>query len=238
MDLVSLKDKLDEETYVALTQYITDLEGQRDSARQESIKHRQSLKAKVLELEQTNSSLQSAQDEMLARLGVDSIDALAQIDPKGQAEAVKQYEVKLKRLESQLSERQSAYEELNGRYRGTLQSSALRRAMSGHEWIDTDIVESYINSHLVWDENQMLYKSNDGSLLSLEQGLQVLAKERPQLLKTSGASGSGFRGQPASGAPKTPNPWAKDTRNLTQQILLERNEPERAAQLKAAAGIT
>jgi hypothetical protein len=34
------------------------------------------------------------------------------------------------------------------------------------------------------------------------------------------------------------NPWAKETRNVTQQMLLENTKPELAKQLKAAAGVT
>lgn len=40
---------------------------------------------------------------------------------------------------------------------------------------------------------------------------------------------------PPSGSDK--NPWAKDTYNLTQQMLLENTKPELAKQLKAAAGV-
>jgi hypothetical protein len=45
----------------------------------------------------------------------------------------------------------------------------------------------------------------------------------------------------SNGAPAAPagvvNPWAAETRNLTQQMLLENTKPELAKQLKAAAGV-
>lgn len=202
MDLESFKDALGEENHAALVKYVSDLEGQRDAARQESIKHRQSLKAKVAELESANRDLSRAQEEMLERLGVESIDALKELDPKGQAEAAKQFEAKLKRLEKDLAERQAAYDELHNRHRGSLQAAALRKAMSGHEWIDSDLIEAFVSSRLTWEDDQVLYKTDDGLALSLDEGLQTLVKERPQLLKSSGAGGSGYRGKPANGDAK------------------------------------
>ncbi len=202
MDLEKLKEALGEETHAELAQFVADLEGQRDSARQESIKHRSGLKAKVAELEQKNATLTRTQEEMLERLGVESLESLAELDPKGQADAVKQYEAKLKRMEREVAERAAAYEELNGRYRGSLQAAAMRKAMVGHEWIDTDLVEAYVGARLALEDDQVLYRAADGVNVPLEEGLQLLAKERPQLLKAAGAGGSGYRGKPANGDAK------------------------------------
>jgi hypothetical protein len=139
---------------------------------------------------------------MLERLGVDSLDALQELDPKGQAEAARQFEAKVKRLEKELSERHGALEQLSAKYRGSLQSAALTKAMGQHEWIDRDLIEAYVGARLTWDDDQVFYKADDGALLSLGDGLQTLAKERPQLLKSAGAGGSGYRGQPVSGTAK------------------------------------
>ena len=43
------------------------------------------------------------------------------------------------------------------------------------------------------------------------------------------------QGRQSTGEPA--NPFAKATRNLTQQVLMERNNPALAAQMKAAAGV-
>lgn len=202
MDLEALKTALGDEVHADLVKYVSDLEGQRDAARQESINHRKSLKAKLAEAESANSALQRTQEEMLERLGVESIDALKELDPKGQAEAAKQFETKIKRLETQVAERSGAYEELNTRYRRSLQDAAMRKAMAGHEWIDHDLVEAFVSARLTWEDDQVLYKTSDGVAVSLEEGLQVLVKERPQLLKAAGAGGSGYRGKPANGDAK------------------------------------
>ena len=47
-----------------------------------------------------------------------------------------------------------------------------------------------------------------------------------------GGAGGGNRGGGAK------NPWAKDTRNLSQQGIMERDNPTQAAQLKREAGVT
>lgn len=202
MDLESLKETLGEEAHAELTKFVEDLTGQRDAARQESIKHRTSLKAKAGDLEQRNLELQRAQEEMLERLGVESLEQLKELDPKGQADAVKQYEAKLKRYEKEVADKQAAYDELHGRYRGSLQMTAMTKAMQAHEWIDSDLVSSFVSARLVMEDDQVLYRLDDGVTVSLAEGLQTLAKDKPHMLKAAGAGGSGYRGKPANGDAK------------------------------------
>jgi hypothetical protein len=198
MNLDALKDQLGDETHGELLKFVDDLTGQRDAARQESIKHRTSLKAKAGDLEQRNLELQRAQEEMLERLGVESMDQLKELDPKGQADAMKQYEAKLKRVEKDAADKQAAYDDLHGRYRGSLKDSAMRRALADHEWIDSDVVADFVGARLAWEEDQVLYRLSDGVTVSLAEGLQTLAKEKPHLLKAAGAGGSGYRGKAAN----------------------------------------
>lgn len=194
MDISQLKEQLGDETFADLQAYITDLEGQRDSARKESINHRHSLKQKAADLEEQNRLLTQQQTELFERLGVESADQLNELDPKGQAEAAKQFEAKLKRIERELSERQDAYQKLEQKHKGTLQEAAMRQAMAGHEWIDADLVASFVTSRLVWDDDAVRYKADDGLVMDLGEGLKTLAHEKPHLLKTAGAGGSGYRG--------------------------------------------
>lgn len=194
MDLDKLKEALDEERFTELETYINDLVGQRDSARKESISGRQSLKAKASELEDENKALKRTQAELFERLGVQDIEQLSELDPKGQAEAAKQYEAKLKRIEKEMQEREQAYAQLETKHKGTLQEAAMRRAMADHEWIDADLVASFVNGRLAWDDDNVKYKADDGLLMDLTEGLQTLAKEKPHLLKSTGTSGSGYRG--------------------------------------------
>lgn len=50
------------------------------------------------------------------------------------------------------------------------------------------------------------------------------------------ASGGGSKGGEGKGGSDS-NPWAKDTRNLTQQAALMKSDPAEAERLKAAAGV-
>lgn len=56
--------------------------------------------------------------------------------------------------------------------------------------------------------------------------------------KPRGGSGSGTSTSTTGGGKTTVNPWAKATRNLTQQGQILRTNPELAARLKAEAGVT
>jgi len=226
MDISTLKEKIDEAEFTELETFIKDLTGQRDAARKESIEKRQGLKTRVSELE-------TLQADLFERLGISSVDDLDDLDPKGQAEAAKQFEARVKRLERDLDAKVKAFSELEDRHRGTLQDVAMRKAMSTHEFVDADLVAAYVTPRLVWEDDAVMYKTDTG-VVSLDEGLTVLAKEKPHLVKASGAGGSGYRGGNGAGGAQV-NPWKKETRNLTEQARLSRENPQLAANLKAQA---
>lgn len=194
MDIEELREPLGEERFTALQTYVGDLIGQRDSARKESINHRQSLKARATELEEENKNLRRMQEELFERLGVESVEQLAELDPKGQAEVAKQYEAKLKRLERDLNEKQEAYAQLDTKHKRTKQDAAMREALGSHEWIDGDLVASYVSGRLAWDDDKVRFQAEDGLLMDLKDGVEALAREKPHLLKSAGPGGSGYRG--------------------------------------------
>ncbi|MGQ9815716.1 MAG: hypothetical protein ACUVR3_11310, partial [Candidatus Roseilinea sp.] len=213
MDLDALKDKLGEELHGELVQYITEIKAKAD-------KQQKTLRAKLAELEQANADLKRTQEDMLERLGVNTIDELKETAPKGQIEA------RLKRLEKELADKQAALNDLTNRYRNAMQDAAIRKALAGHEWADgaQDLVIDHLARRVVWDGDQISYKAEDGALLSLDEAMQTLIKQKPILLKSTTAGGSGYRGKPGFGATEgQPNPWAKETFNLTRQIELMRD---------------
>lgn len=230
MDIAKLKGKLDDATFVELETYVTDLTGQRDAARNESIAGRKGLKDKLAKLEADQAAL-------LEKLGIDSIDDVANLpDAKGAAEAARQYEAKLKRLERELADATKARDDVNGKFRDSLQRAAIAEALAGHEFLARDVVETFIGNRLTWEGEELLFKGDDGKLIPLKDGVAGFAKTRPELLKTASAGGAGFRpGNARGGAGATKNPWAAQTFNLTEQVALTKDNPELAAQLKAAA---
>lgn len=193
MDLETLKEALGDEKFAALKTYVDDLTGQRDAARNESITGRKGLREKLTKLEADQAAL-------LEKLGLDSLDDLANMpDAKGAAEAAKQFEAKTKRLERELAETRQAREQAEGKYKGTLQRAAVAEALGGHEFIARDIVESFIGARLVWEGDDLLFKSDDGRLMPIKDGVAGIAKTRPELLKPTGSGGAGVRQGNAGG---------------------------------------
>lgn len=193
MDLETLKEALGDEKFATLKTYVDDLTGQRDAARNESITGRKGLREKLTKLEADQAAL-------LEKLGLDSLDDLASLpDAKGAAEAAKQYEAKLKRMERELTDTKAAREQVEGKYKGTLQRAAVAEALGGHEFIARDLVETFIGQRLVWEGEDLLFKADDGRLMPIRDGVAGIAKTRPELLKPTGSGGAGVRQSNAGG---------------------------------------
>lgn len=187
MDIEALKEKLGDETFAKLKAHVDDLIGQRDTARNESINGRKTLKAE-------NDALKAFKAKALEKLGVDSdedLDALP--DAKGQAEAAKQYEAKLKKAERELAEAKKAAEDAAGALRGSRQKAAIAEALGKHEFVARDVVEAFVTPRLVWEGDEIMFKADDGKLVAVADGVAGLAKSRPELLKPTGTGGAGAR---------------------------------------------
>jgi hypothetical protein len=199
MDIAKLKDKLGDETFASLQGYVNDLIGQRDTAREESINGRKKLKT---DLEKAQATAAKA----LEKLGVENADDLDALpDAKGQAEALKQYDAKLKRAERERDEAKKLADEASGKFRGSLQKAAIAEALGGHEFIARDIVETFVSQRLTWEGDELLFKSDDGKLIPVKDGVAGIAKTRPELLEPTGTGGAGVRQSNAGsgGAGKT-----------------------------------
>lgn len=193
MDIETLKEALGDEKFSALKTYVDDLTGQRDAARNESITGRKGLKEKLAKLE-------SDQAALLEKLGLDSLDDLDSLpDAKGAAEAAKQYEAKTKRLERQLAEATAAREQAEGKFKDSLRRATIADALGGHEFIARDVVETFVSNRLTWEGDDLLFKTDDGKLVPVKDGVAGIAKTRPELLKPTGAGGAGVRQSNAGG---------------------------------------
>lgn len=226
MKIDDLKEKLGDETFNELKGYIDDLVGQRDAAREESIKGRKGLKAQVAEL-------QALKTKLFDKLGIDEEDDIDDLpDAKGQADALKQYETKLKRLEREATEKAKALEDLQSVRRKDLQQIAVGKALRGQEFNDPEVAELLIASKVEWDGDDIFYKTDKG-LVPLEDGVKLLTEQKPHLLKSAGKAGSGHRQPGGAGGQK--NPFSKESLNLTEQARLVRENPQLAEQMKAHA---
>lgn len=198
MNLEALKAKLDEAEFTQLTEHVTALTNQRDEARAESITGRKSLKAEV-------EDLRGLKAKLFDRLGIESADEIDALpDAKGQADAAKQFETKLKRMATELETTKGAYTTLEGKHRGTLLEAQLQKALAGHEFVDRDLVGEFVKARVKFEDDSFVYAEGD-KVISLEEGVKLLASTKPHLLKAQGTGGSGFNPTSTSGKVKAFN---------------------------------
>lgn len=222
MNLESLKEPLGAR-FAEVEQYVNSLIEQRDAARKESQTGRQGLKAKV-ETAEANLA------RLMEKLGIETLDELDALPPaKGQAEALKQFEARVKRLETELKTKSEALTALNAKHRTARLDSEIGKALGGHEFIDREVVEDYLRHRVDWQDDQMFYKSDKGDLIPLAEGVTLLAQTKPHLLKTPGARGSGYN----------PNPQQGQARAALSRTAFEALNPAaKAEHLKAGGALT
>jgi len=198
MDINTLKEALGDEKFAQLHGYVTDLIGQRDTARNESITGRKSLKGKV-------DALEAQQAALLEKLGLSSAEEMESLpDVKGMADAAKQLDARIKRAERERDEAKAAKAETDGKWRDSQRKVVMAEALTGHDWVARDIVETYFSQALVQEGDEFFFKSSDGKLIPPKDGAAGIAKTRPELLKPAGTGGAGVRQSNAgSGGAKT-----------------------------------
>lgn len=82
------------------------------------------------------------------------------------------------------------------------------------------------------EDGSVLYGAT-GDPMTTEEWVASLTKAAPHLFEPS--TGGGAPGGKGGTAHTGPNPWAKATPNLTERMKIEKNDPQLAARLKAAA---
>lgn len=211
MDLTALKPKLGDD-YITLETYVNDLIGQRDAARKESEQGRKALKTRVEALE----ALKTRLFDRLDLVSEDEIDALPDVKAaKGQNDALKQLEARLKRMENELGVKTQAYQELQTAHRSARLDATLAQALTKYDFVDPEIVAAYLKGRMTWDGDEPRYPGDNGVSIPLAEGVTLLAQTRPQLLKTKLPGGSGYN--PASGAMPAAGPEAEFARDPALQ---------------------
>jgi hypothetical protein len=200
MDLEKLKGKtIDEALLGELKAHVEGLEaraetaeGKAKTAQKESIDGRKQLKAE--------------RDAAFDKLGVTTLEELEALpDAKGQADAVKQVETKLKKAEAALAEEKTAHETLRGELATERRSTAIAKAISKHSFIDAEDVSTIVSARVkANDDGELMFTGDGGKLVKLDDGVAWLAKSKPHLVKPAGGNGgTGNRpaGQNSGGAP-------------------------------------
>lgn len=227
MDLETLKDKLDGETFGALKTYVagiltkaTDAEDKARLARKESEDGRKTLKANLA--------------TALEKLGIDSPDELDGLpDARGQADKAAQYETQIKRLTRERDEAIKASTDALGQITAAKRDKAIADAVAQHGFIDAESASVLIGARVKQEGDEFMFEA-DGKLLPIKDGAALLARSKPFLVKPAGVgAGSGFTGNGSGGG--SANPWSPKSFNVTEQMRIKREDPARAEALKSAA---
>jgi hypothetical protein len=108
------------------------------------------------------------------------------------------------------------------------------------QFIRTRMVDGKVTVEVLGANGAPRIKDHLGTPVSIADLLTEIRDTKPALFKPEEKRGLGTvpgnnGSQPPGGA--QPNPWVKESHNLTQQMVLENTKPELARQLKAAAGV-
>jgi hypothetical protein len=104
--------------------------------------------------------------------------------------------------------------------------------------VRTKMVDGKVTVEVLDVNNNPRIKDVQGTPFTIADLLAEVRESRPSLFKPEDKRGMGTT--PGNQPPANQgvvNPWAKETRNITQQMVLEKTKPELAKQLKAAAGV-
>ncbi|MDB6056235.1 MAG: hypothetical protein JWO95_79 [Verrucomicrobiales bacterium] len=71
--------------------------------------------------------------------------------------------------------------------------------------------------------------------MAIEEWLEAQLSEAPHLFESNAGGGAASNSSGGSGNRSVKNPFRRDSWNLTEQMRLQRNDPNRAQQLKASA---
>lgn len=223
LDISKLKEALGDQ-YSELETYVSDLIGQRDAARNESINKRKSLKAEV-------DNLSAVQAKLFERLGIDSAEEIDTLpDAKGQAEAARQFEAKLKRAEKERDEAKANASKAGGDLQKLRTDIEIEKALGAQNWRNRETAATIIRAGLVQEEDGVFYRAGE-KLIPIKDAIEVIAKEQPFLVNSTGARGSGYQGDGGAGG-------AGGGERLTRADFAALSPAEQMARVKSGAQIT
>jgi hypothetical protein len=197
MDITKLKGRLEDATFEELSKFVGDLTEQRDAARKESIDGRKAKDATIKELK-------SWQDKALEKLGLESPEGIEDLNIQGQADAAKQFEAKVRKLERDLETATKERDALFAQNREVTKTATLSKALGAHEFVDRDVVETFVSTRLEWEGDELIFKGEGGKVLSVADGVAEIVKAKPGLLKVPGDTGAGVPNSGTGGAGTKP----------------------------------
>lgn len=206
-DLDSLKDKLDGAMLDKLRAHVDELSTRAETAED---KARKAAKESI----DGRKTLKAERDAAFERLGVSTLEELEALpEAKGQAEAAKQLEAKLKKAEKERDEALAASAEATTKFKGLSREQQMRAATDGLDFKNLGDVLVLAERRIVEEGDELLFTTDEGKKVPLKDGFAWFAKTRPDYVKPSGDGdgGSGFKGaKPGGGGKPATKPERKD----------------------------
>ena len=195
IDLDKYKGKtLDGETLAKLTAELTaDTEATEARVTAAEEKARKAAKESI----EGRKTLKAERDKAFEKLGIDSPDELDTLpDAKGQGEATKQIEARLKKAERERDEAIQARDSVTGEVKAMKREASLSQALEGLKFKNPADVRVLLQSRVVEEGDELRFKTDDGKLVPLKDGAAWFARTRPDYVEAAdaGGKGSGFKG--------------------------------------------
>lgn len=207
-------------------------------------------------LEDTAGLKSALEKERQARKDLDKrLAGLKDVDPdeykrlKDEADAKEREKLEkdadLKRLSDKLTAKEREFSEKEAKLLGELRTmrldDSLKAAALAHG-VHKDYLDDFVTilkaRHVKLGDDlklQVLDADGDPSTLTLDDLMKEMKGKKPGYFEGSGASGGGSQ-QNRGGGGGEPNPWKKETFNLTKQGEILTADPARAKALAAEAG--
>lgn len=87
------------------------------------------------------------------------------------------------------------------------------------------------------DGKTVRYGKDATTPLTISEWVDQQVSDAPHLFESSSGGGAGGSGSGGAGNGRVTNPWKKETWNMTEQVMLSKTDPARAARLKSEAGV-
>jgi len=142
-----------------------------------------------------------------------------------------------KRHEKKIEELTKERDDLHQKYTGTKRDIGLKDSLNevGVASHLREYAEEYWSNRSQLDEEGNLV-TKDGTPLNDAIKEWAESDKGKHFIAAPGNSGGGAGGGRGTGANTKDNPWSKESQNLTEQMRIQRADPEKAKRLKAEAG--
>ncbi len=205
--------KITQEEYDEAMAEIEVYKNQVKEARGEAAKRRVKLKELEAQLNKLKSIVQTLGDKFGVDLDEDEKafeklkEELEELGKEGKTDLnkLRELEAKLKRLEKEKNEVFTKYEQEANLRKQILIDNAIQKALNEFPVFDKEVVGTYVKQNVTLDDEsgEPRFKTKDGVLLDLKEGLKEFFETKPNLLKGQGTPGSGVETGSISSVLKT-----------------------------------